>query len=163
MVLTWWQSSTTDRGEAAEGRDSGSCKSTHITSQMHIHSFTLQSLSVDDAAEMFGSRKTESTGQFHQQYTMIRHLQTNTHDCLTVTIYTICNNLIILQLCSLSPANYGRLNQFMVMMSFTINGVWAMCLNTRIGFSLKCCLNPDMELCIILLCVIVMLSDLFLF
>lgn len=46
---------------------------------MHIHSFTLQSLSVDDVAEMLGSRKTESTGQFHQQYTMIRHLQTNTH------------------------------------------------------------------------------------
>lgn len=101
---------------------------------MHIHSFTLQSLSVDDAAEMICSRKTESTGQFHQQYTMIRHLQMNTHGCLEDTTYAIGNYLIILQLCSVLPANYSRLNQFMVIMSFTNNGEEAMCLSIRIGF-----------------------------
>lgn len=50
-----------------------------------------------------------------------------------VTTYTTGNNLI-LQLCSVMPANYGRLNQLMVMMSFSINGEWAMCLSIRIGF-----------------------------
>lgn len=59
---------------------------------------------------------------------------THAHDCLAVTTYAIGNNLIILQLGSVSPANYGRLNQFMAMISFTINGEWAMCLSIRIGF-----------------------------